>query len=1177
MRINKLKFKNLNSLKGEFEIDFTNRDLIEDNIFAIIGDTGSGKSTILDAITLALFGKTARIDKITGSSNEIMNRDSGNCYSEVIFTTNNKEYSALFSQRKARDNKNGNLVMYKRELRDYGIQKVIASNKTFDNELMKLINLTFDQFSRSVLLAQGDFNKFLIAKDDDKAKILEQITGTEIYSSIGKKIYEHYSTEKKNLEILDAKMGSQNVLSDEEKKQILEDIEENEKNILEFSTLRSKNQIDISYYDTMRALDKKKLSLSQEIEEKEKKLPEFNESKRRIERSERSLEPIQLIDAIEKNDLQIKSLEEDRIHAQQILETLMTRSKSFEKQLSLNSDEISVKEGLQKSLKELTVEVRPLDKKISDLSVELKNDKNNVSNSKENIETIKADIERLTVKLSSIDSSIEDANTYLMTHSSDKQLVDNFSDIVSNNISLSKQSEDLKSFTDELESESANLKEHTAELEVLNSKIKENSDSLISLEGNKKKYQSLDILNEELDDLNLKSGELEKLSLTLSNYISDSTRLDTKNLEYKQLDEKYAADRVEYEKTEELYEISKKSYERGRKLLKLTDFANQVVENEPCPLCGSIDHPSPISIEKEDVDEEERKLNDLKVKLDDEREALSHNYSKLEVLRSSIKSLNAACFENRSILENSLNCTDDFKANFAKERDIIQNRLKEVKENLSTVSSIERDIERLKTKKETLEIKIENTMRSIDSSNKKIEDLKGKISKCERLLADIDEFFEKFKAFKHKDNRSLDRIKSDYLQKQSILDSKLIEKDGLEKQISDKKIELTSEEDSFKNFDFIAKKNDMSLKELQKSRYDLFEDKDLDVEASELSDSIQKLSSQRESIANKMSENDRNISSKDTQIKILKERIEAIENEIKELSQSLQKSLKTNGFNTADEAIAAKLDDEEYDDLLNFIDKFNELGQRIGAIKSEIKKDEKLLEENKPDSSYDDVMKAKVELDSQYDVLQQTKGNLKQRIDNDSEIANKLGALKKDREIQYKVTDNWAKLNAAVGSSDGKKFRGLAQGITLDYLLNNSNRKLSSLTDRYSLVRCPQSNGTNLDIDVVDLYMNGITRSVNNLSGGEKFLVSLSLALGLCELVNSDNPSETLFLDEGFGTLDEETLDNALNTLMLLSERENKLIGIISHVQKVKDAISHKIIVEKNGNGSSVILGPGVR
>jgi exonuclease SbcC len=1176
MRINKLKFKNLNSLKGEFEIDFTNRELIEDNIFAIIGDTGSGKSTILDAITLALFGKTARIDKITGSSNEIMNRDSGNCYSEVIFSTNNKEYSALFSQRKARDNKNGNLVMYKRELRDYQIQKVIASNKTFDEELMNLINLTFDQFSRSVLLAQGDFNKFLIAKDDDKAKILEQITGTEIYSSIGKKIYEHYSAEKKNLDILDAKMGSQNVLSDEEKKQILEDIEENEKKIVELSTLRAKNQIDISYYDTMRALEKKKLSLSQEIEEREKKLPEFNECNRRIDRSNSSVKPIQLLDAIEKSELEITSLERSRMLSLKDLETLKTRAKTFEEQLANKIDEISAKIDLQKSLKELAVEVRPLDKKISDISVELRNDINNVKNSEINMSEIKADIERLSIEISSIDSSIEDANTYLMTHSSDKQLVDNFSDIVSNNISLSKQSDDLQSFKEELKTERAKLADYKAELEVLNSNIKENSTSLNALEENKKKYESIDILNEELENLNFKNGKLEKLSLTLSNFISDSTRLDTKNLEFKKLDEKYAADRVEYDKMNELYEISKKSYERGRKLLKLTDFANQVVDDEPCPLCGSIDHPSPISIEKEDVDEEERKLNALKVALDGKRDTLSQEYSQLEVLKSSMHSLNSSCLENRSILEHALNCTDNFKTNFAKVKDTIQNKLKEVKEHLSIVSNIERDIERLKSRSENLEINKANTLQYIETSTKKIVDLNDKMSRCESQLAEIDEFFEEFEVFKHKDNRSLDRIKSDYLQKQRISESKLIEKDGLEKQISSKKIELTSEEDSFKKFELIAQKNEKNLKQLQKSRYDLFEDKDLDVEASELSDSIQELSLKRDNLTDRINENDKNISSKETQLEILKERIVSIQNDVAELSQSLDESLKTNGFKTADEAIAAKLDEEEYDALVNFVEEFKKLGQTIDAIKNDIKKDEELLEENKPVCSYDDVMRAKEELDDQYDVLQQTKGNLRQRIDNDSEIADKLGALKKDREIQYKVTDNWAKLNTAVGSSDGKKFRGLAQGITLDYLLNNSNRKLSSLTDRYSLVRSPQSNGTNLDIDVVDLYMNGITRSVNNLSGGEKFLVSLSLALGLCELVNADNPSETLFLDEGFGTLDEETLDNALNTLMLLSERENKLIGIISHVQKVKDAISHKIIVEKNGNGSSVILGPGV-
>jgi exonuclease SbcC len=144
-------------------------------------------------------------------------------------------------------------------------------------------------------------------------------------------------------------------------------------------------------------------------------------------------------------------------------------------------------------------------------------------------------------------------------------------------------------------------------------------------------------------------------------------------------------------------------------------------------------------------------------------------------------------------------------------------------------------------------------------------------------------------------------------------------------------------------------------------------------------------------------------------------------------------------------------------------------------------------------------------------------------------------------------------------------------GITFDILLAQSNRKLASMTDRYLLVRSRQEA---LDISVIDNYQGGDLRSTKNLSGGESFLVSLALALGLSQMASKQVRVDSLFLDEGFGTLDTETLDTALDALSTLWD-DGKLIGLISHVPALKERISTQIQIIKGTGGKSTIKGPG--
>jgi exonuclease SbcC len=179
MRILGVRFKNLNSLADEWRVDFTHPDYSSNGIFAITGPTGAGKTTILDAICLGLYGRTPRLDRVTQSSNEIMSRQTGECFAEVEFETQKGRYRCHWSQHRARKSPDGALQQAKHEIADADSGAVLESRITRVNEFIeKATGMDFERFTRSMLLAQGGFAVFLQASPNERSPILEQMNTT---------------------------------------------------------------------------------------------------------------------------------------------------------------------------------------------------------------------------------------------------------------------------------------------------------------------------------------------------------------------------------------------------------------------------------------------------------------------------------------------------------------------------------------------------------------------------------------------------------------------------------------------------------------------------------------------------------------------------------------------------------------------------------------------------------------------------------------------------------------------------------------------------------------------------------------------------------------------------------------------------------------------------------------
>ncbi|MBQ8172481.1 MAG: AAA family ATPase [Mailhella sp.] len=216
MRILNIRFRNLNSLAGDWSIDLEAPEFESNGIFAITGPTGSGKSTILDAICLALYASTPRLSKVNSKEeNDILTRHCGDCFAEVTFRTVHGKFRCCWSQHRARKKPSGPLQDPKHELFDEEGRSLASGIKEVGKKVEELTGMDFTRFTQSTLLAQGSFAAFLLSKGDERAVLLEKMTGTGIYSEISKYIFEQNKLERSRLNELDARLALCAVLSEE--------------------------------------------------------------------------------------------------------------------------------------------------------------------------------------------------------------------------------------------------------------------------------------------------------------------------------------------------------------------------------------------------------------------------------------------------------------------------------------------------------------------------------------------------------------------------------------------------------------------------------------------------------------------------------------------------------------------------------------------------------------------------------------------------------------------------------------------------------------------------------------------------------------------------------------------------------------------------------------------------
>ncbi len=1085
MRILKLKFKNINSLAGENEIDFTSPVFTNDGLFAITGKTGAGKSSILDAISIALYGKTPRVD-ITGSENPVMTRGEKDSYSEVVFEVNGRVWKSSWSQERTRNN---TLKQVRRSIADAEDRIIADQVRTCDTEIVSIMGLTFEQFTKVILLAQGSFAAFLKAKQNEKGELLEQITGTEIYGIISQKVYEKFKEEAQKLK-------------------------------------------DISI-----ALEQIRLLTDAEIGEKQEKIALLSEEKNRMDRELQTIgEAIKWLGdmaairkVIGEKKEGLPELEEAFAGAQMNLEAALKGLNDVKSEMEaitpvLNQvRELDVQIGEKKKLLAPVLKtIETLGNELRDLTKTVENQKGELKKSEELLEEKKG----WSAENQHFESLVFNFNAIENEH---KLLEKVGEELRSRRVEIKKSEETTATKKSEFDKAAEELTKAESELAARQRELDDKRNKKTEILGNKElsDYQA------ELTNLNnygvainalmevksaIKKGEEEIAEL--------SKKIVEAGEEEKRLSEGIAANKAKSEGFDEQIRLLEENIELSRVVQSLEQHRHELEDGKPCPLCGALEHPYAEGNVPQIGDREEE-LRQLKLRQKE--------------LEAGILKDNASRARTVALGESSLKNKQDKELLLAENQIRKGEILSEI--HKYTLDKREPDIEELKM-----------TGAEIRNEYNRIGEL---IKNASALVKEIDHLRDVVIPGLQKKKEAAERNKAEKNQSLQLAIQ----------QLEDKKESLAADTEKFEQNRGLLENRmmDYGVKTMEglQNALNLWNTNKQDRE--NLEKAIEKLNT---GIA--LSEKD--ILNKQDQLKKKEEEKTGIEKEKEKLETSRKELFGEKSVQEEEDRMKALLAKAEKDREVAEEAK-SAAGTALLNSKAVIREKEKELNAKEEQRL---TGKTAEELQSENDGMKTESMRLSEEIGainqelrvNESNLAANREKLA-EKERQQKVLNNWSSLNLLIGSGDGKKYRNFAQSLTFEHLIALANRQLEKMSDRYILKRSEDTSNP-FELSVIDKYQDGEERTANNLSGGETFIMSLSMALGLANMAGRNMRIDTMFIDEGFGTLDSGYLDVALSALSNL-QSEGKIIGIISHLAELKERIATHIEVVQVGNGKSAI------
>ena len=1003
MKILKIEFKNINSLKGDHNIDFTGSPFTTSSLFAITGPTGSGKSTILDVISLALFNKIPRLERVSKGeiikTGAILTRNQKEAMAAVTYQGKGGKYRSEWNISTART---GSLREYEMQLSRAETGELIDLKKSeVPGKNEDLIGLNYNQFIKSVLLAQGEFAQFLKAKKDERGELLEKITGTGIYRQLGKRSYEKFKEVNREIEAQQNRIITikEQLLDEEQHKNYSEELKEKECGV---GDLNKK----IEVLNRQLELKKKITSQLREIEvqqtrkrESENKLKEFESAHgfplKQHEKIEAFAEDLRTWSQLKKENV---SLEEE-------LENVRKKEQENSKNRAQYLQKVGDLIGSPATSKEIIGQLEEFSKKITALQHER-------TAKGEEYKYIKNQLKR---ELHGIPFQLNETN-----------LDDSWEQL----ISLRKDSE--------------------AKMETFRSKLRG-----LDLEDADNEKLRLNSQLKLAQEAWRKDGEIKRISAEIKQLFSEEEKLNPKLSEYPGEIE------IAKSKTELLQErLEKLELKKNYQLLqaKFEDQRHILKDGEPCPLCGALEHPYAEHLPQKD--------DSLEAEIATTRKDLDSWKGKLSTLKANLQ----GCRER----------VDTIK----KQRQILEDHLKSEKKVFSEKYG------HLCAGEENPDW--EDMCHNWQDQVQKMQGLQEEQRRHEAILAGIPLL------------RELSRILAEGTRLKEELDK-------------------------------------------------IYTGDDITRDTGRLSTRWTGLLQEQKNIAGQMEELRKKAADRST--------------ELQDLETSLLPEIQRHGFEAIEKAREALMSERECRNLRTEREEIQKqitgAGSSLEILLAQLQELQKNDVAEETEDLHKTLQEDQVKLDATSNECKELFSKLKNHADN----LDRLKVVRSEIAEKEKQIRRWRLLNELIGDATGKKFNDFAQDLSLIQLLQLANVRLRDLSDRYQIDKSEKEEDDGLV--AIDEHMGGQRRSVKTLSGGETFILSLSMALALSDLASRNVEINSLFIDEGFGTLDPETLDQTLDTLEKLQAESSKTIGIISHVDSLKERIATQIQLKRNGQGYS--------
>lgn len=1151
----KLEVKGLNSFIDKQVVEFDK--LTERGLFGIFGPTGSGKSTILDGITLALYGDIAR-----KSSNYINTNCDGVYVSYEFQITGNEVKRYRVDREFKRDNKSGGIRNKSSKIIDItgGVENVLEEKaKAVTSKCEEIIGLKLDDFMRTVVLPQGKFSEFLKLEGKERRNMLERLFNLRKYGDdLSSKLSFEIRKEKDKMNVLEGQLKGYEGVSEEALKAKEEEI--NGINLSIKSKEELLNKIKKEFEEAEKVWNTQKELCDKRIEEESlvSRSEEIKSFKERVEISNKADKVIVFINNLEeilkeinKEDLKFNELNKK-------LEELI----NLREENKLKFEEVSKKK--EEKLPDLRLKKEKLleSQKERDILFQIKADGVKL---KEACKKIFEDRSKCDTKLNSIEENEKRLNEELKAKEERKEELfvhEEFKNKINSGLFILNSYEGLDKQFNEIKSEEIELKKYIKNL--TEDKEKSEKDLKVKVESLSKTRGKLEsLLKETPGDSNsilekqIKLGEYrEKLNKykEIKNSLEES--LKTKN----NFEEKLKT----FENQKLLLEKEVRELKEYINKVKVEELAHKLRENlidgECCPVCGSTHHEL-NKVEKINLEESNEKTTLLESK-EEKLKELILEFSKIEATLE---------YENKKIEELNISIEEVGEVN--------EERLKSLEEEFNTLKE---KVEKFNLKKENLEKDLEK----LKEEKNNLENIfnKAEVILCEKIVREKEiasKIKELDKELKLK-NSELNSIKNELKIEDIKLENELILKKEKEKNLLEKEIRIlrTQLEESNKIKDELREKRDvlkedyLSQKYLLDGKVEVYREKermikgslkglidealpiekidikglleDLQLEIDYIEKAYLNLSEEKEKL-------EKAFNNMNQEVAVTKERVNSLnlrkENEEKKVNLALEEE----GFKTILEVKEGILSKDEKEKLKTLIEEYhNNLIKVRANIESLIKK---LNGKSLTEEEWIRVLQEKNNTEKELKEVEE----LKIRLVTESEsIKKKLEEQRDILHIKAKQEHKLALLSDLEKLFKGKKFVEFIAANQLKYISIEASKKLKDITNGVY--------GSEVDENgkfIIRDYKNGgAKRDASTLSGGETFLASLALALSLSSQIQLKGtaPLELFFLDEGFGTLDDNLLDVVMSSLERL-HHERLSVGIISHVESIKNRVPVKLIL----------------